>query len=96
MRLGARAANRTRPETIPNGVRHMPTDRIIDGIDQTALPLKGDTHGRRDYNFIYRGPDPAATAELVRAFDAYLESSDKRRDSKGSKKKSEHRARGTR
>ena len=31
----------------------IPTDRIIDGIDQTALLLNGDTHGRRDYVFIY-------------------------------------------
>ena len=31
----------------------IPTDRIIDGIDQTALMLEGDTHGRRDYIFIY-------------------------------------------
>jgi arylsulfatase len=31
----------------------IPTDRIIDGIDQTALMLNGDTHGRRDYVFIY-------------------------------------------
>jgi arylsulfatase A-like enzyme len=31
----------------------MPTDRIIDGIDQTALMLNGDTHGRRDYVFLY-------------------------------------------
>ncbi len=35
-------------------------------------------------------------AELVRAFDAYLESPDKQRNSKGSKKKSKHKARGTR
>jgi arylsulfatase A-like enzyme len=35
---------------------NIPTDRIIDGIDQTALLLNGDTHGRRDYNFIYAGP----------------------------------------
>ena len=34
----------------------IPTDRVIDGIDQTALLLNGDTHGRRDYNFIYAGP----------------------------------------
>ncbi len=34
----------------------IPTDRVIDGIDQTALLLKGDGHGRRDYNFIYQGP----------------------------------------
>src|SRR5210317_1581271 len=31
----------------------IPTDRIIDGIDQTALLLNGDTHGRRDYVFLY-------------------------------------------
>ena len=31
----------------------IPTDRIIDGIDQTALILNGDTHGRRDYVFLY-------------------------------------------
>ena len=35
---------------------NIPTDRIIDGIDQTALLLNGDAHGRRDYNFIYAGP----------------------------------------
>jgi arylsulfatase len=32
---------------------NIPTDRIIDGIDQTALMLEGDTHGRRDYVFLY-------------------------------------------
>ena len=31
----------------------IPRDRIIDGIDQTALLLNGDTHGRRDYQFLY-------------------------------------------
>ena len=31
----------------------IPGDRIIDGIDQTALMLNGDTHGRRDYVFLY-------------------------------------------
>jgi arylsulfatase len=31
----------------------VPTDRLIDGIDQTALMLQGETHGRRDYVFIY-------------------------------------------
>jgi arylsulfatase len=34
----------------------IPTDRIIDGLDQTALLLNGDTHSRRDYNFTYAGP----------------------------------------
>ncbi|PRY23545.1 arylsulfatase [Aliiruegeria haliotis] len=33
----------------------IPTDRIIDGIDQTALFVNGDTHGRRDYVFTYKG-----------------------------------------
>jgi arylsulfatase A-like enzyme len=31
----------------------IPTDRVIDGIDQTALMLEGDTHGRRDFVFLY-------------------------------------------
>lgn len=34
----------------------IPIDRVIDGIDQTSLLLNGDTHSRRDYNFIYAGP----------------------------------------
>ena len=34
----------------------IPTDRVIDGIDQTALLLKGEGHGRRDYVYIYEGP----------------------------------------
>jgi hypothetical protein len=40
--------------------QYIPTDRIIDGIDQTALLLKGDTFSRRDYVFIYTGPILAA------------------------------------
>jgi arylsulfatase len=31
----------------------IPTDRIIDGIDQTTLMLEGERHGRRDYVFLY-------------------------------------------
>jgi arylsulfatase len=31
----------------------IPRDRIIDGVDQTALMLNGDSHGRRDYVFLY-------------------------------------------
>ena len=41
-------------------MNEIPTDRIIDGVDQTALLLNGDTHGRRDYNFIYAGPQLGA------------------------------------
>jgi arylsulfatase len=42
---------------------YIPTDRIIDGIDQTALFLKDDTFGRRDYVFIYTGNVLAATVK---------------------------------
>ncbi|MCP3905682.1 MAG: sulfatase-like hydrolase/transferase [Planctomycetes bacterium] len=31
----------------------IPTDRVIDGVDQSALMLEGETHGRRDHVFIY-------------------------------------------
>jgi arylsulfatase len=31
----------------------IPRDRIIDGIDQTSLLLNGESHGRRDYVFLY-------------------------------------------
>jgi arylsulfatase len=33
----------------------IPTDRVIDGVDQSALLLEGETHSRRDYIFIYSG-----------------------------------------
>jgi arylsulfatase len=42
---------------------NIPTDRVIDGIDQTALLLEGDTHSRRDYVYIYTGPILAATVK---------------------------------
>jgi arylsulfatase len=41
----------------------IPTDRVIDGIDQIALLLNGDGHGRRDYVHIYTGPILAATVK---------------------------------
>ncbi len=34
----------------------IPSDRVTDGIDQTALLLLGEEHGRRDYIFHYSGP----------------------------------------
>ena len=40
--------------------KHIPRDRIIDGVDQTALFLEGDTHSRRDYVYVYTGPILAA------------------------------------
>ncbi len=38
---------------VAGATEHIPTDRVIDGIDQTALLLKGEHHGRRDYVYIY-------------------------------------------
>jgi len=43
--------------------QHIPTDRVIDGIDQTALLLNGDTHSRRDYVFVYAGHTLGATVK---------------------------------
>jgi arylsulfatase len=48
---------------LAGATRYVPTDRIIDGIDQTALLMWGDTRGRRDYNFTYQGPNLAATTK---------------------------------
>jgi len=42
---------------------NIPTDRIVDGLDQTALLLKGDGSGRRDYVFIYAGNELGATVK---------------------------------
>ncbi|AXT25549.1 sulfatase [Ruegeria sp. AD91A] len=42
--------------SLGGAMAHIPTDRVIDGIDQTALLLNGDTNGRRDYSFTYAGP----------------------------------------
>jgi arylsulfatase len=42
---------------------HIPSDRVIDGVDQTALLLNGDTRGRRDYVFIYTGDTLGATVK---------------------------------
>lgn len=38
----------------------IPRDRVIDGVDQTALFLNGDGFSRRDYVMIYQGPNLAA------------------------------------
>jgi arylsulfatase len=43
--------------------KYIPTDRIIDGLDQTALLMKGDTYSRRDSVFIYTGPVLGATVK---------------------------------
>jgi arylsulfatase len=39
-----------------NAINQIPTDRIIDGVDQSGVLLLGETHGRRDYVHIYEGP----------------------------------------
>lgn len=43
--------------------QYIPTDRIIDGIDQSELLLEGDTHSRRDYVHIYAGHTLGATVK---------------------------------
>jgi len=43
--------------------KDIPGDRIVDGVDQTALLLNGDTHSRRDHVFIYAGPRLGATVK---------------------------------
>ncbi len=48
---------------IGGATQHIPTDRIIDGVDQTALFLNGDSHSRRDYVHIYTGNIYAATVK---------------------------------
>jgi arylsulfatase len=48
---------------LAGATEHIPTDRIIDGIDQTAVLVNGDTCGRRDYNFVYTGDILAATTK---------------------------------
>jgi arylsulfatase len=41
---------------IAGATDRVPTDRVIDGVDQSGMLLLGETHGRRDYVFIYDGP----------------------------------------
>ncbi len=41
----------------------IPRDRIVDGVDQTPILLKGDTHGRRDYVHLYEVNNLKATVK---------------------------------
>ncbi|MEQ9692620.1 sulfatase-like hydrolase/transferase [Shimia sp. SDUM112013] len=41
---------------IAGATDHIPRDRVIDGVDQTALFLMGEGNSRRDYVYIYEGP----------------------------------------
>jgi arylsulfatase len=43
--------------------KHIPTDRVIDGVDQTSLIMNGDANGRRDWVFIYTGNELGATVK---------------------------------
>jgi len=71
---------------IGNATKHIPTDRVIDGLDQTALFLDGEGKGRRDYVFIYSGdvlrsvvkqkfklelPGPGQPGVSAKVFDLY-------------------------
>jgi len=46
--------------TLGGVTEHIPTDRAIDGLNQTFLFFNGDGHSRRDYVMIYVGPSLAA------------------------------------
>jgi arylsulfatase len=48
---------------LAGAMESIPTDRVIDGINQTAIFLNGDTHGRRDYVHIYQGPNLGASVK---------------------------------
>jgi len=48
---------------IGDALKYVPTDRVIDGIDQTSLLLNGDTYSRRDYVHIYNGTILSATVK---------------------------------
>ncbi len=46
--------------SLAGATKHIPTDRIIDGLDQTSVLFNGDTFGRRDYVYVYQGHTLAA------------------------------------
>jgi len=47
--------------SLAGGLNKIPTDRVIDGIDQTSLLLNGDGYSRRDYLHVYTGDVLAAS-----------------------------------
>jgi len=49
--------------TLAGATKDIPTDRVIDGINQTSLLFNGDGYSRRDYVFIYTGDILAATVK---------------------------------
>lgn len=71
---------------VGNATKYIPTDRVIDGLDQAALFLNGEGNGRRDYVFIYSGnvlrsvvkqkfklelPAPGQPAVAAKMYDVY-------------------------
>jgi arylsulfatase len=48
---------------LAGATQYIPTDRVIDGLDQTSFLLNGEGYSRRDYVFIYSGPELAATVK---------------------------------
>jgi arylsulfatase len=40
---------------LAGATKNIPDDRVVDGVDQTALLLLGQGHSRRDYMFHYSG-----------------------------------------
>ena len=48
---------------IADNMDAIPRDRIVDGVDQSALLMKGDTHGRRDYVHLYEVDNLKATVK---------------------------------
>lgn len=74
---------------IGNAIKYIPTDRVIDGLDQTTLFLNGEGNGRRDYAFIYSGdtlrsvvkqkyklelPAPGEPGVAAKVYDLYRDS----------------------
>ncbi|GEA52696.1 sulfatase [Vibrio inusitatus NBRC 102082] len=49
--------------TIGQATDYIPRDRVIDGINQTPLLLKGEFSGRRDYVYVYQGDRLAAVVK---------------------------------
>lgn len=41
---------------IADATEFIPRDRVIDGLDQTALLLEGEGNSRRDFVYVYEGP----------------------------------------
>ncbi|GAA6192797.1 sulfatase-like hydrolase/transferase [Phaeobacter sp. NW0010-22] len=41
---------------VAGGMDYIPRDRVIDGVDQTALLIEGEGNSRRDYVYVYEGP----------------------------------------